>query len=42
MNFMVLGPVQVCAEGRSATPTAPKVRQVLALLVARSNQVVAR
>jgi DNA-binding SARP family transcriptional activator len=40
MNFMVLGPLQVCAEGRSATPTAPKVRQVLALLVARSNQVV--
>jgi DNA-binding SARP family transcriptional activator len=40
MNIMVLGPLQLYVGERIVTPSAPKVRQVLSLLVARSNQVV--
>lgn len=36
----VLGPLQLQAGQIDCTPTAPKVRQVLALLVLRSNQLV--
>lgn len=40
MGFRILGPLAVIAEGRDFTPTAPKVRQVLAFLLMRRNQVV--
>src|SRR5260221_207738 len=40
MGFRMLGPLAVIAEGRDFTPTAPKVRQVLAFLLLRRNQVV--
>lgn len=41
LNFKVLGPLQVVnSQGVFCTPTAPKVRQVLALLLLRENQVV--
>jgi SARP family transcriptional regulator, regulator of embCAB operon len=38
--FSVLGPMAVRINGRVCTPTASKVRQVLALLLLRANQVV--
>ncbi|MFJ5266239.1 BTAD domain-containing putative transcriptional regulator [Streptomyces sp. NPDC088387] len=37
MEFRVLGPIDVRVQGRDVTPSAPKQRQVLALLVARAN-----
>ncbi|WP_030909779.1 AfsR/SARP family transcriptional regulator [Streptomyces sp. NRRL F-5126] len=37
MEFRVLGPIDVRAQGRDLTPSAPKQRQVLALLVAQAN-----
>ena len=40
VEFKLLGPLEVVHEGRLITPTAPKLRRVLALLVLRSNQVV--
>ncbi|MFC0598373.1 AfsR/SARP family transcriptional regulator [Streptomyces palmae] len=40
MEFAVLGPLQVSEQGRSYTPTAPKQRQLLALLLLNANQVV--
>lgn len=41
MEYKVLGPMEVRSRrGRITTPTAPKTRQVLALLVLRANQVV--
>jgi DNA-binding SARP family transcriptional activator len=40
MGFAILGPLAVVAQGRDFTPTAPKVRQVLAFLLLRRNQVV--
>ncbi|NHD19313.1 AfsR/SARP family transcriptional regulator [Actinopolyspora sp. BKK1] len=39
-QFNVLGPLEVIDERRECTPSPPKVRQVLALLVLRVNQVV--
>ncbi|RAG80476.1 hypothetical protein DN069_37940 [Streptacidiphilus pinicola] len=38
MEFRILGPIEVDAQGRDVTPTAPKQRQVLALLLARANR----
>ncbi|MGW7537847.1 AfsR/SARP family transcriptional regulator [Amycolatopsis sp. NPDC054798] len=40
MEFRLLGPVHASENGRHCTPNAPKVRQVLTLLLARANQVV--
>jgi DNA-binding SARP family transcriptional activator/DNA polymerase III delta prime subunit len=40
MELTVLGPFQVADGPRNLTPTAPKLRQVLALLAIRSGQVV--
>ncbi|MEU0336048.1 AfsR/SARP family transcriptional regulator [Streptomyces sp. NPDC006193] len=40
MRFKVLGPLEVTHNGQICTPHAPKVRQVLALLLLRANQVV--
>ncbi|MDM4718188.1 BTAD domain-containing putative transcriptional regulator [Micromonospora sp. WMMA1363] len=40
MVFRILGPLSVTHEDRDITPTAPKVRQVLAFLLVRRNQVV--
>ncbi|GAA5608999.1 SARP family transcriptional regulator [Streptomyces platensis] len=40
MEFKVLGPIQVANERLAYTPSAPKVKQVLALLVMRANQIV--
>ncbi|MFB9235137.1 BTAD domain-containing putative transcriptional regulator [Plantactinospora siamensis] len=40
MRFQVLGPLQVTVDELDLTPTAPKPRQVLALLVMRCNEVV--
>jgi SARP family transcriptional regulator, regulator of embCAB operon len=39
-QFKVLGPLEVVDGERECTPSAPKVRQVLALLLLRANQVV--
>ncbi|MFF1258662.1 MULTISPECIES: AfsR/SARP family transcriptional regulator [unclassified Streptomyces] len=38
MEFRLLGPIDVSEQGRDITPTAPKQRQVLALLLARANR----
>ncbi|MBH5334923.1 AfsR/SARP family transcriptional regulator [Streptomyces pactum] len=40
MEFAVLGPLKVSEQGRLYTPTAPKQRQLLALLLLNANQVV--
>ncbi|WP_430790398.1 BTAD domain-containing putative transcriptional regulator [Actinoplanes sp. G11-F43] len=40
MGFSILGPLSVQHQGRDITPTAPKVRQVLAFLLVRRNQIV--
>lgn len=40
MRFNVLGPMEVLHEGGHYTPTAPKARNTLALLLSRVNQVV--
>lgn len=40
LQFKVLGPLEVLDGGRVCTPTPPKVRRVLALLLLRANQVV--
>ncbi|WFB09492.1 AfsR/SARP family transcriptional regulator [Streptomyces sp. LX-29] len=40
MEFSVLGPLRVSEGGHSYTPTAPKQRQLLALLLLNANQVV--
>ncbi|WP_410601144.1 BTAD domain-containing putative transcriptional regulator [Amycolatopsis sp. lyj-90] len=40
MKFHLLGPLEVLSGGEDLTPTAPKVRQVLALLLLRHNRVV--
>lgn len=40
MEFSVLGPLRMCEQGKSYTPTAPKQRQLLALLLLNANQVV--
>ncbi|MET7679210.1 AfsR/SARP family transcriptional regulator [Streptomyces sp. NPDC005423] len=37
MEFRVLGPIDVRERGRDITPSAPKQRQVLALLMAKAN-----
>ncbi len=39
-NFSVLGPMEVVHAGRACTPSAPKVRQVLALLLVSANRLV--
>src|SRR2546423_12727688 len=38
LQFKVMGPLEVLHDGRDRTPTPPKVRQVLALLLLRANQ----
>ncbi|WP_394430833.1 AfsR/SARP family transcriptional regulator [Streptomyces sp. SGAir0957] len=38
MEFRLLGPIDVSEQGRDITPTAPKQRQVLALLLARAGR----
>ncbi|SFQ04401.1 DNA-binding transcriptional activator of the SARP family [Amycolatopsis arida] len=40
MKVSVLGPLEVLRDGVVATPSAPKLRQVLSLLVMRANSVV--
>ncbi len=40
MNFSVLGPMEVMGESGDMTPTASKLRQVLALLLLRCNALV--
>lgn len=40
MEFSVLGPLRVSEKGCSYTPTAPKQRQLLALLLLNANQIV--
>ncbi|MDQ0762617.1 AfsR/SARP family transcriptional regulator [Streptomyces canus] len=40
MNFRLLGPFEILHEGRDITPTAPKLRAALALLLASHNRVV--
>lgn len=42
MKLKVLGPLEIVLDDRISTPTGPKLRQVLALLTMRSNQVVNR
>ncbi|WP_320065217.1 BTAD domain-containing putative transcriptional regulator [Micromonospora sp. RTGN7] len=39
-HFRLLGPLTVLHDGRDITPTAPKIRQVLAFLLARRNYLV--
>src|SRR5689334_5381950 len=41
MQFRLLGPLSITdTQGRDITPTAPKLRAILALLVLRRNQIV--
>jgi DNA-binding SARP family transcriptional activator len=40
MRFTVLGPLKIVTDGGVATPTAPMLRRVLALLLLRANTVV--
>jgi DNA-binding SARP family transcriptional activator len=40
-DFMLLGPITVKLDGQVCTPSARKIRQVLALILLRMNQVVA-
>jgi SARP family transcriptional regulator, regulator of embCAB operon len=40
VKFRILGPLEILKNGRECTPTAPKVLQVLALLVLRANRIV--
>ena len=40
MEFRLLGALEVIENGQDITPTAPKLREVLALLVLRNNQLV--
>ncbi|MEO3930631.1 AfsR/SARP family transcriptional regulator [Micromonosporaceae bacterium B7E4] len=40
VRFRALGPLEIVHGGRECTPSAPKVLQVLALLVLRANQIV--
>lgn len=40
MEFFVLGPLRMMEQGNSYTPSAPKQRQLLALLLLNANQVV--
>jgi len=40
MDFSILGPMEVTAESSDMTPTAPKLRQVLAFLLLRRNGLV--
>ena len=40
MEFRLLGSLEVIEDGQDITPTAPKLREVLALLVLRNNQLV--
>jgi DNA-binding SARP family transcriptional activator len=41
MQFKILGGLEASYEGRICTPTAPKLRWVLALLLVRANHIVA-
>jgi DNA-binding SARP family transcriptional activator len=40
MEFRLLGALEVIEDGQDITPSAPKLREVLALLVLRNNQLV--
>jgi DNA-binding SARP family transcriptional activator/tetratricopeptide (TPR) repeat protein len=42
MEFRILGPLEVRADGRTLTPARPKQRTLLALLLLRANEVVTR
>lgn len=39
VTFTVLGPLRMLAEGRDVTPTTPKLRHVLAVLLVRAGQI---
>ncbi|MDT5301878.1 MAG: hypothetical protein QOG79_5120, partial [Mycobacterium sp.] len=38
MDVRVLGPIEICVDGRDVTPTSPKQRVVLAVLAAHPDQ----
>ena len=38
VRFRILGPLEVVVDGEDVTPAAPKLRQVLALLLSRANR----
>jgi DNA-binding SARP family transcriptional activator/predicted negative regulator of RcsB-dependent stress response len=40
MEFRILGPLEVAADGRLLTPSAPRQRALLAMLLLRANRVV--
>ena len=40
MEFRVLGPLEVTADGRSLSPPGTRTRAVLALLLVHANQVI--
>jgi SARP family transcriptional regulator, regulator of embCAB operon len=40
IRYTILGGVEVASDGRACTPSAPKVRQVLALLLLQANRLV--
>lgn len=40
MKFRILGPLEVVVDEQVHVPRLPKVRQLLAMLLTRSNQVV--
>ncbi|WP_282088942.1 AfsR/SARP family transcriptional regulator [Streptomyces tendae] len=40
MQFKILGPMEVLHDNTKCTPTAPKARNTLALLLSRANQIV--
>lgn len=42
LNFNILGPMEMVKGNRVCTPSAPKVRVVLALLLLRANRIVTR
>src|SRR4051794_14098546 len=42
LDFHLLGPLEVFGNGRELTPAQPKRRALLALLLVRANEVVAR
>ena len=42
LRFSILGPLEVVHDDRAFTPTAPRVRAVLGLLLLRANRLVSR
>jgi DNA-binding SARP family transcriptional activator/class 3 adenylate cyclase len=41
LDFRILGPLEVLADGRDLTPARPKQRALLALLLLRANEIIA-